>query len=147
VGPLGIGGALMRRQARKAVVHYKTKARRTTQAKVFRQLAKRVHKHTCAIQSCRLIYEDHCNAVALNERCPSCRGKARTWHLQVWDPQPCCLSNCELITEPEELLRYECAGPGPWYQCRACFRTHGHPCLDPALLARSAEVPQSRGSA
>lgn len=133
----------MRNQPRKALIKHKATTKHQSLAGVHRVLRDRSHYHTCANQQCRLSYEDSCETPDRNERCCPCTGRRRTWifdGLDARDPRPCCRDNTELVTQPEDLERYLLGGPGPWFQCRTCRRSHGHPCTDPQLLNRPAEV-------
>lgn len=85
------------------------------------------HRHFCADRDCRLFYEDHCDEPEVNGRCQHCRGTSRA-HAAVMDPQECCIDNCKQVLLSDDLLRYQLAGPGPWFQCKTCARTHGWPC-------------------
>lgn len=133
----------MRNQPRKAVIKHKPTTRHTSLAGVHRGQVNKAHKHACTNPSCRLVYEDNCFAPELNGRCQPCRGMRRTWVTNgrtAMDPRPCCHRNTELVTDPDDLERYQLAGPGPWFQCLTCRRAHGHPCTDPDLLNRPIEV-------
>lgn len=88
-----------------------------------RQLAKKHHAHGCLM--CRLRYTDACGSPEMNALCSLCRGgQQRALWDQNSDPASCCETDCRKINEPEELMRYKLAGPGPWYRCRQCSRTH-----------------------
>ncbi len=134
----------MRNLPRKAVVKYKPHEHKVKLTGVYNALALKSHKHVCENPSCRLLYQDNCFVPERNERCHSCKSLRRPWvysdGLSSYDPRPCCVNNTELLTDPDSLLRFECAGPGPWFQCRDCKRCHGHPCTEDALLFRPYEV-------
>jgi len=110
---------------RKAVI--KTQPARKTTAGVS-QLAGKGHFHFCANARCRLIYEDFCDTPETNRTCPPCRGIRRAVWMQSRDPRECCTSNCRQVTNPDDLIRYQLAGPGPWFKCQTCARCHGWPC-------------------
>jgi len=135
---------------RKAVVQYLSVPKKVSLAKVHRDQVNKAHRHACTNPSCRLTYQDSCFTPERNGRCQPCRGMRRTWvdvdGLTALDPRPCCVDNSELMTSTDELARYECAGPGPWFQCRTCCRTHGHPCTDPDLLARPLQIHNPEGT-
>lgn len=83
-----------------------------------------LHHHGCVVCSAR--YSDACLIRAVNSRCPSCRsggqhGRPR-WD-QDHDPRPCCRTASVLATK-EVLTKYALGGPGPWWRCRQCSRTH-----------------------
>lgn len=134
----------MRRQK----VHYAPSIRKSSLATVHRSLKAKMHRHVCTNDECRLTYEDACYTPELNARCRPCKGLRRTWAypdgVTALDPRPCCHDNTALITNPDDHLRYDLAGPGPWFQCLTCKRTHGHPCVDPDLLARPFNYPKGK---
>lgn len=108
----------------RTLIHYHKK--RTP--KTIAQRKGKAHLHFCVERDCRLIYEDACEDVASNGRCHTHRGARRPIWMSARDPQECCIGNCEMVADPDELHRYRLAGPGPWYQCKTCARTHGWPC-------------------
>lgn len=136
---------------RKAVIKHLPTTKKVSLASVHRDLDGKNHRHVCTNQSCRLMYEDNCHDAAVNGRCHFCRGARRPWvyedGLSGHDPRPCCIDNTVALTEPKDLRRYDCAGPGPWFQCRTCFRTHGHPCTEPDLINRPLAVYNPEGTA
>lgn len=136
----------MKGLARKAVIKYKASETRVSRSALNARLAGRGHRHVCRNSDCRLAYEDNCQTPADNDLCEPCRGRRRTWTHHgglFWlDPSECCLDNTEVMTNVDDLLRYQCAGPGPWFQCRTCKRTHGHPCTEEHLLLRPYEVQE-----
>lgn len=140
----------MRNPVRKAVINYRRTERKVSLAGVHRQLINKAHRHTCANPSCRLTFEDSCFTPERNGRCHSCRGLRRPWVERdgrtSTDPRPCCVDNTTVLSEPDDLLRYDCAGPGPWFQCGTCKRTHGHPCTDSDLLNRPHAVTNPEGT-
>lgn len=94
---------------------------------LYNKLRDSPHFHFCSNRDCRLIYEDNCHEPETNHPCQVCRGTTRGLML-TRDPQECCLGNCLQVTDPNQLLRYSLGGPGPWFQCRTCIRSHGWPC-------------------
>lgn len=46
----------------------------------------------------------------------------------TWDkgrfPAYCCRGHSRQVTDIDVLNRYALGGPGPWFQCRICKRTH-----------------------
>jgi hypothetical protein len=100
----------------------------TAKAKSLATLAGHPHLHFCSNRECRLVYEDACDDIATNGRCHSCRGVRRPIWMAARDPRECCLGNCEQVLDAKQLVHYNLAGPGPWYQCRTCARAHGWPC-------------------
>lgn len=125
---------------RKAVIKHQPATRRVGLATVHKAQRGNLHRHVCTNTDCRLIYEDACFSPERNGRCRPCTGRRRTWvqpnGLHDLDPRPCCHDNTQLVVDNDDLARFTLAGPGPWFQCQTCKRTHGHPCTDPALLAR-----------
>lgn len=89
-------------------------------------MSSRLHFHAC--RTCRFRYSCNCQEASENGTCISCR----THHERpLWDrnsdPQACCLipGACQQVIRGQELIRYDLAGPGPWYMCRTCHRAHG----------------------
>lgn len=115
---------------RKAVVHHRTGHAKTPQG-VFTELAKTYHFHFCVNRDCRQFYEDYrCEDPSKNKRCHQCRGLETPLMYEPREPRDCCWGNTEVVTRPENLIRFKLAGPGPWFQCRTCARCHGWPCND-----------------
>lgn len=89
------------------------------------KLAGRHHLHSCA--ECGATFSCNCATPAVNGRCQGCRtahGRTRSDHNR--DPVDCCTTNnLALITRADVIGLYQLAGPGPWWQCRTCFRAHG----------------------
>jgi hypothetical protein len=84
------------------------------------------HAHGCT--TCGLRYGDACATPGDNDTCMPCRlGTPRVE--TGFDPAPCCGDHSRPVTDPEVLARYALGGPGPWWQCRRCFRSHP---FDPA---------------
>lgn len=113
---------------RKALIHNRTGIAQTPQG-AFTQVGKSWHLHFCSNRDCRIVYDDYrCDDVTKNGRCHRCRGLERP----VWDasrdPHECCVGNCTQVTQPDEIVRYRLAGPGPWFQCKTCARCHGWLC-------------------
>lgn len=113
---------------RRQIAHSSIKKIRTTQATVYRNLSGKSHVHPC--YACRVVYMCNCTNPAVNERCQYCRTEGRLDH-PVWEvgrfPKPCCTDNCRQVTDNDELIRYGLAGPGPWFQCKTCARSHPKP--------------------
>lgn len=86
------------------------------------------HMHFCADRSCRLVYEDSCIEPETGDLCPTCKGRERSAYMPYRDPQECCLDNTKQVTFPPDFIRFQIAGPGPWFQCKTCARCHGWPC-------------------
>jgi hypothetical protein len=138
----------MKHAARKAVIKHKATEKKTSLNGLYRDLVNKAHKHTCSDPACRLIYEDNCDNPAVNARCRPCSGERRTWvrgEKTSLDPRPCCIDNTRQVIEPDQLLRFLLAGPGPWFQCITCRRAHGHPCTDPTLIDRCIAVANLEG--
>lgn len=135
---------------RKAVIKYKATEKVSSVASVHHKLNKRAHRHSCTVRTCRLTFEDTCGDASRNGRCHSCLGVRRPWLMPdgrtSLDPHSCCVDNTKQLTDLSDLLRFECAGPGPWFQCLTCKRTHGHPCTDPQLLDRPMAVANLEGT-
>lgn len=135
---------------RKMLIKHQPSIRRVSLTGVHNQLRGKNHRHVCTNERCRLLYEDNCQQPETNQLCRPCRGQRRAWVYSdgraAFDPRPCCRGNTALLTEPDDLLKYECAGPGPWFQCQTCFRTHGHSCLDLDLYNRPLAVTNQEGT-
>lgn len=98
-----------------------------TTTSVHSALRGKKHRHFCSDRECRLYYQDACDQPETNQLCPACRGIRRGY--DGWmDPQECCIDNTKQVVDKAVMKLYELAGPGPWYQCQTCFRTHGWPC-------------------
>lgn len=136
----------MKHLPRKAVINYAPNIKKLALGTVHREQRGKLHRHVCTEPTCRLIYEDPCYTPERNGRCRPCKGQRRTWidreGLSSLDPRECCIDNTQLLTTTDDLARFDCAGPGPWFQCRTCKRVHGHPCTDPDLLARPLTTHQ-----
>ena len=100
---------------------------RPTPAGVFKKLAGKAHLHACTNLDCRAVYEDNCSDPALNGRCHDCRGLRTPMWVRARAPHPCCVDNTEMVAGTDDLIRYDLAGPGPWFQCRTCARCHARP--------------------
>jgi hypothetical protein len=109
---------------RRALIHSQPAVKVRSMSK----MAGEAHLHSCAARDCRLVYEDSCNTPGENGRCHVCRNVRRPVWAEGRDPRDCCWGNCEQVTDKVQIRRYALAGPGPWYQCRTCARTHGWPC-------------------
>lgn len=111
---------------RKAVIHHATGKVKLTPQGALSQVAKSWHLHFCSNRECRITYDDYkCADVAKNGRCHRCRGLERPGWDMSRDPHQCCVGNCVQVTDPDEIVRYRLAGPGPWFQCKTCARCHG----------------------
>ena len=106
-------------------IHYK-QAEKKPRSK--RQLSGQFHLHFCSNPDCRLVYTDACKTLDVNARCHACRGVRRPVWVSARDPQECCIGNCFMVTNEDEIVRYKLAGPGPWFQCTKCARVHGWTC-------------------
>lgn len=89
-------------------------------------LAGKPHFHLCSDRKCRLIYEDRCGTPRVNGRCQQCRGTSRA-NIAPRDPVACCETNSQQVVTGDDIKRYSLGGPGPWYQCSICKRSHGWP--------------------
>jgi len=89
-----------------------------------RQLRNKHHAHGCT--ECSLRYTDACATPEVNDLCLGCR----TGRLEraLWDvnsnPDRCCSTQSRKVTDAETVMRYKLGGPGPWYRCTKCSRTH-----------------------
>lgn len=93
---------------------------------VAKALGGKWHWHTCV--ECDSVYACTYQDAADNGQCETCRtGRPRAPWETGRDPRPCCVDNTLLLTRNEDLVRYELAGPGPWFQCRTCKRSHRSP--------------------
>ncbi len=110
---------------RKALVKYQLQVKKP---KTVEGLAGLSHLHYCSNRECRLGYEDQCDTPLINIRCHPCRGKERPRYFVSRDPQECCMGNCSQVTDKHTLMLHKLAGPGPWFQCSRCARSHGWPC-------------------
>lgn len=115
----------MKAQARKAVIKTMPHVKQAS----LNDLKGKAHFHFCQDRECRLIYECNCENVYENGPCSLCRVGYRASWMTTRDPQECCLDNCEQVLLPADLIRYELAGPGPWWQCITCRRAHGWNCV------------------
>lgn len=116
---------------RKHVVQMSSLPTRREYSASLAKLAGKAHLHACTNLDCLATYEDNCSCPAINGRCSRCRGH----RVPVWEtaraPQPCCVDNTAQVVRVEELLRYDLAGPGPWFQCKTCARCHSRPHVTP----------------
>lgn len=111
--------------ARRQAIHYAP----TVHVASLGSLRGKAHWHFCSDRDCRLIYGDACTEERQNGRCHAHRGAAtRPLWVAARDPVGCCIGNCLMVGEVKELVRYQLAGPGPWFQCQTCFRASGWPC-------------------
>ena len=106
-----------------------------SEAQLFKKLNRadtgqaKYHLHFCSNRGCRRIYEDACLRAERNVNCHACQGRAQTEPLWVSSRNPvaCCANNVRQLMRRDERLRYDLAGPGPWFQCRTCARSSGWP--------------------
>ena len=113
----------MNSMKRKAVVKSQPKAK----VHSLSQLRGELHMHFCADRDCRLVYEDCCETPEVNGSCMLCKS-GRRGLMASRDPRECCLGNCEQVIDRRDLNRFRLAGPGPWYRCKTCCRSHGWSC-------------------
>ena len=106
-------------------------AAKPTARGVLTKLAGKLHYHACC--DCRLVYSCSCAAADVKARCSACR-ETRPHPRSAWDtardPMPCCVNNVRQVTTADDLLRYQLAGPGPWFICKTCARCHSKPPTD-----------------
>jgi hypothetical protein len=120
--------ARVTQKVKRTLAHTSKATVKISMSGLYNQVREKHHFHFCSDRACRLIYEDNCADPERNGRCPSCRGTTRN-NLLVRDPQECCLDNCVQITDRDVLLAHKLAGPGPWFICKTCARSHGWPCV------------------
>ena len=81
------------------------------------------HAHGCI--RCRRRYMDACTDSTRNAACKTCRTGEPPAR---WDanrlPHRCCRTAGQLMIDRDEVARYSLGGPGPWWICRTCQRTH-----------------------
>lgn len=115
--------------AKRQLIHTsKAIIQKVTSSGVYNQLRGKHHWHFCSNRECRLAYEDCCAQTEVNGLCQLCRGAGSRAYAEPMDPRECCLDNCEQVLTTDEMLRFHLAGPGPWFKCKTCARTHGWPC-------------------
>lgn len=85
-------------------------------------MAKKHHAHGCF--QCSTRYTDHCADPKANGLCQACRGMDRPRWEVSFDPGGCCAGESRLVKDAQTITSYGLAGPGPWYKCRVCARTH-----------------------
>ena len=90
---------------------------------------KAFHAHGC--DQCSRRYTDTCTTPSVNGRCQTCRHGRSPLECDLrplWDrdhdPRACCREVSKLIITAAEMERYGLAGPGPWFKCKTCSRTH-----------------------
>lgn len=93
-----------------------------TSAATVRVMAGRHHAHGCV--ECSRRYTDRCRDPGENGLCQLCRGLERPRWETSFEPGDCCPEFSVLVRDSETLGRFNLAGPGPWFKCRACARTH-----------------------
>ncbi len=81
------------------------------------------HAHGCL--RCGRRYTDTCTTPLDNGECLTCSvdQPPPIWDTD-WTPQDCCRTSVHLITDVDVLVRYRLGGPGPWFLCERCARTH-----------------------
>lgn len=81
------------------------------------------HAHGCL--QCGRRYTDTCSTPQDNGVCLTCQSGQE---VPFWDrdraPQWCCRIHSRVITTAELIQRYALGGPGPWFICGVCSRTH-----------------------
>lgn len=121
--------------ARKHVVKYRATERKFS----LTSLAGNLHQHFCRNRDCRTVYEDNCHEPQVNRCCTPCSKEVPGWGIRTgvasrtwrWrEPSLCCYGNCAVVTTKDVIERYKLAGPGPWFQCKSCFKAHGWPCAN-----------------
>lgn len=81
---------------------------------------------------CRHRYVDNCDDAVADGLCHLCASHGQTpdpWWPEAWLPDVCCLGESRWL---DRTFRYDrdvmadlrLAGPGPWYRCQGCGRTH-----------------------
>lgn len=91
------------------------------------RMAGKAHRHACTAPGCVASYECSCEQPQVNGKCRTHQGLTRAgWDLPR-DPRPCCVDNTEHVTSTQVIEAYQLAGRGPWFRCRTCRRTFGHP--------------------
>lgn len=99
-----------------------TSTRATVKQAVSRKYAA-FHAHGCL--QCGRRYSDACEVPLVNAVCTSCRtGQPVPFWDQHRFPAECCTIKSKPVTDVVILNSYALAGPGPWFQCRSCGRTH-----------------------
>jgi hypothetical protein len=87
------------------------------------RLRNKHHAHGCT--ECSLRYTDACDTPEENWRCLMCRsGQERALWDQNSDPDECCRTLSRQVSDAETVMRYKLGGPGPWFRCDKCSRTH-----------------------
>lgn len=84
----------------------------------------RFHAHGCV--KCKQRYTDtDCADPYVNGSCISCRTGHPVSTLRAGMlPVGCCIERSVRVTDVDTLSQYALGGPGPWYQCQVCKRTH-----------------------
>lgn len=82
------------------------------------------HAHGCL--SCGRRYQDTCSYPLKNNLCATCtKGQPPTQEDLDRLPRNCCVNGgSRLITDVDELSKYNLGGELPWLICRTCSRTH-----------------------
>jgi hypothetical protein len=81
------------------------------------------HYHACII--CRGRYGDACATRQHNGKCNACLSGITSTYAYTLQPVPCCRRSSRPVVT-EEIARYKLAGPGPWFICGTCRRTHSY---------------------
>lgn len=92
-----------------------------------RSLTSRYHQHCC--YECKGVYTDSCGTPTENKHCVGCQSAhGRPLWDRDRDPMKCCLElgACEMVTDGATIALFKLAGPGPWFICKTCHRTHGY---------------------
>lgn len=81
------------------------------------------HAHGC--DKCSNRYTDRCTTPKTNGLCQACKnGTDRATWDKDQDPRECCRTSSTLVTDGADITRYSLGGPGPWFRCKKCSRTH-----------------------
>ena len=85
----------------------------------------KLHYHGC--DRCRGRYSCSCDMPGVDTTCGQCRGGHTEKGLSTWQaataPRDCCREQARTATNRERET-YKLAGPGPWWVCTHCWRTH-----------------------
>ena len=101
---------------------------------LYKKLETSAHRHFCTNRECRRVFRciavaclSRCDHVRTGTLCTGCRGLPISTLDDNWQPRECCRNNVRQVTDRNEALSYQCAGPGPWYRCMTCSRCTGWP--------------------
>ena len=92
-----------------------------------RNMAGKAHQHACTTEGCVARFDCSCESPEHNGACPEHRGSPKPSWAHYREPKACCVANTEHVSSPEVIAAHQLAGPGPWFRCRSCARTFGHP--------------------